>query len=438
LTGDCGGRGDTVPAHCIRFVHGGALKDPVLLGVHFGESLATEALQFRKESIMKLNRIRVLVTGVAALAIGFDAETAFSGSNNPVNIAVEKGTKWLASVQGKDGGWGQDGGETSYVRQGEHLESNGNDVANTAVAAEALLHGGREYREQVQRAVEYILQRVEQSPDEGLAVTNVTGTQIQRKLGPYIDTFLTSKLLAELDGTMGDAQTNARVRRSLQKCVVKIEKNQLKDGSWNVGGGWAPILGTSMASRVFIAQGKGVAVSAMAMAKVDTFTRTDGTHLGSGAGAGSAMSSSAGAAGAGIGGGVGSGAGAMAFKVTDGSAGVNLYSGAQKLEQLSRTDADRAKNKDEIEVITKELSNPKFVAGFGSIGGEEFFSYLNISDSLRRTGGPEWNKWNTEMKAKILSLQNADGTWSGQHCITGRVAVTSAAILLLIADRDGK
>jgi hypothetical protein len=42
------------------------------------------------------------------------------------------------------------------------------------------------------------------------------------------------------------------------------------------------------------------------------------------------------------------------------------------------------------------------------------------------------------MKAKILNLQNADGTWSGQHCITGRVAVTSAAILILLADREQK
>ena len=33
-------------------------------------------------------------------------------------IAVDRGAKWLVSVQGQDGGWGQDGGETSYVRQG--------------------------------------------------------------------------------------------------------------------------------------------------------------------------------------------------------------------------------------------------------------------------------------------------------------------------------
>ena len=232
---------------------------------------------------MRSKRILALVSGVAAIAIGIYAETTGSAdknrsSNDPVSIAVDKGMKWLVSVQGKDGGWGQDGGETSYVRQGEHLESNGNDVANTAVAAEALLHTGNtptrgQYRQPLQRAIGFILEHVERSPAEGLAVTDLTGTQIQRKLGPYIDTFLTSKLLAELDGNMGDAQANARVRRSLEKCVAKVEKGQLKDGSWNIAGGWAPILGTSMASQsLFMADSKGVAVPKAAMQRVEVYT----------------------------------------------------------------------------------------------------------------------------------------------------------------------
>jgi hypothetical protein len=373
---------------------------------------------------MKLNRIRVLVTGVATLAFSFYAEKGFSDNkSDPVAVAVDKGVKWLASVQGKDGGWGQDGGETSYVRQGERLESNGNDVANTAVAAEALLHGGGEYRAQVQRAVDFILTRVEQSPELGLTVTNVTSTQIQRKLGPYIDTFLTSKLLAELDGTMGDERANARVRRGLQKCVAKIEKNQLKDGSWNIAGGWAPILGTSMASRsLFIAEQKGVMVSPTVKYKVDEYS-----HNGASASPGVS---------AGIAGGLASSS-AMTVSV-DAAAGVNLYSSAQQLEQFTRTDGTRLSNKKEINAIQAKLADPKFVAGFGSMGGEEFFSYLNISDSMHRVGGPEWVKWNSEIKAKILKLQNEDGTWSGHHCITGRVAVTSAAVLTLIADREEK
>ena len=405
---------------------------------------------------MKANRMRVFVTGVAAVAIGIYAEKGFSGDNNlpagdPVTIAVQKGVKWLVSVQGKDGGWGQDGGETSYVRQGERLESNGNDVANTAVAVEALLHTGSTptsgpYREAVARGVNFILKHVEDSPAEGLAVTDLSGTQIQRKLGPYIDTFLTSKLLAELDGTMGDSRSNARVRQDLQKCVAKIEKNQLKDGSWNIAGGWAPILGTSMASQsLFIAQQKGATVSRDAIAKVQRYTEVANASpppASMGAGSGGGIGSGTGS---GVGSGVSGGVGGSTYRtiaapatveVSAASAGVSLYQGAQALEQFSRTEEDRKKNAKQIAEINGRLADANFTNGFGSMGGEEFFSYLNISDSLHRTGGAAWDKWNRDITAKILKLQNEDGTWAGHHCITGRVAVTSAAILTMLADRE--
>jgi hypothetical protein len=123
-------------------------------------------------------------------------------------------------------------------------------------------------------------------------------------------------------------------------------------------------------------------------------------------------------------------------KLSAASAGIDLYKNAQELEQLSRTEEDRKKNAKQIDEIRGKLSDPRFIAGFGSVGGEEFFSYLNISDSLKRAGGPEWTKWNREMTAKILKMQNSDGTWAGHHCITGRVAVTTAAILLLAVDRE--
>jgi len=65
---------------------------------------------------MRSIKIRVLVTGAAALAIGICAETSISDKNathDPVSVAVDKGMKWLVSVQGKDGGWGQDGGTSA-------------------------------------------------------------------------------------------------------------------------------------------------------------------------------------------------------------------------------------------------------------------------------------------------------------------------------------
>jgi hypothetical protein len=331
------------------------------------------------------------------------ASVIWAESTDRTEVAVEKGARWLASVQGADGGWGQDGGETSYIRTGEHLESNGNDVANTAVAALALLRAGKQYQPNVERALVFILQRIEASPVDGLQITSVQGTQIQRKLGPYIDTFLTSMLLSKVDGTLKPT-LNARVRKGLERCVAKIERNQQTDGSWNIAGGWAPVLGTSLASRsLFEAKQKGVAVQDRVMKRAEDYT-------------------------------VQSMVNSASPSVSAASAGVGLYQSAQALEQLSRTDADRRKNAKEINAIRDQLKDARFVEGFGSIGGEEFFSYLNVNDGLKRAGGPEWRQWHSQITTKILNLQNNDGTWAGHHCITGRVAVTSAAILNLTND----
>jgi hypothetical protein len=229
-------------------------------------------------------------------------------------------------------------------------------------------------------------------------------------------------LFAQIDGTLSNQTRNARVRRALEKCVAKIENNQKSDGSWNIAGGWAPVLGTSLASRsLFEAQQKGVAVKDGVMAKAESYT----VH---------ALQSEPAppAGGKGVYGGVAGGV--VPSSMVSDAAGVPLYQNAQALEQLSRTEADRKKNAPQIRQIQAQLSDARFVDGFGSIGGEEFFSYLNISDGLKRAGGNEWKTWHSQMTDKILTLQNADGTWAGHHCITGRVAVTSAAILNLTVD----
>lgn len=354
--------------------------------------------------------------------------------------AVAKAVQWLVSVQGNNGGWGQDGGETSFVRVGENLESNGNDVANTAVATLALVAAGQtpnagKHGAAVRQGLEFILRHVEESPEEGLAVTAVTGTQIQRKLGSYIPTFLSARLLAELEGEMEDPKLNQRVRQALQKCVRKIENNQHSDGSWNSSGGWAPILGTSIASRsLAIAKDKKLEVSETVLARVDDYTKQSAKPLAGDKTRGSGVGTGRGAAvglGRGIIGGVYRSAPADAS-----SAGVALYKGAQVLEQLSRSEEDREMNRTEIAAVTGQLANERYVHGYGSFGGEEFFSYLNISDSLHRMRGEEWENWNGKIKPLLIRLQNDEGSWAGHHCITGRVAVTSAAVLTLLVDQQ--
>ena len=375
-------------------------------------------------------RLPAVVMSMALMAGGAAVwaqaqRTAHEPGTAPGNVstAVDKGAQWLASVQGADGGWGQDGGATSSARPGERLESSGNDVANTAVAALALMQAGQ-FQPQVDRALAFVLQRIEASPADGLAITDRQGTQIQRKLGPYIDTFLSSMLMSRMDGRASTPALNARVRQALQKTVAKIEKHQQSDGSWNLAGGWAPVLGTSMASRsLFEAKNRGVAVDTAVLDRATAYTV-------------SAISAPPPAAGRFTVDGVsvaGGGGGGVAGRGE--AAGVPLYQGAQALEQLTRTAADREQNVREIGAIQSQLASTGFVSGYGSMGGEEFFSYLNISDSMKRVGGEAWSKWHADITQKILGLQNSDGTWAGHHCITGRVAMTSAAILNLTVDR---
>jgi hypothetical protein len=303
-----------------------------------------------------------------------------------------------------------------------------------------------QYQEALRKGVKYVLESVEAAKLAGLQVTTRQNTQIQRKLGPYIDTFLSTMLLAELDGRMADEAGQKRVRASLDKCIAKVEKNQQKDGSWNMGNGWAPVIGTSFASRgLYNAQQKGVAVDEACLVKVEAWTNGNFDTK------------------------------TREFKRESG-AGVDLYVAAQSLEQASRPSAYTAKSdaaesartpadslarsagtkasadlppaptaklmmaaeaqKAEIrEAAGARLGAATFVGGFGSMGGEEFVSYLNISDSLLRSDGKEWGDWNTKIKERLAKLQNQDGTWAGHHCITGRVACTSSAVMTLLAER---
>jgi hypothetical protein len=337
----------------------------------------------------------------------------------PVDAVSKRGIDWLVSVQGDDGGWGQDGGHKGDARDGVSMESQGNDVANTALVGLALVRAGAKPTDAtpegraLRRAVEFVLSHVERAPDAGLAITDRTGTQIQRKLGANVDTFLASMLLTQVDGRVGDGALPARVREGMKKCVAKIERHQQADGSWNDGAGWAPVIATSLASNGLAqAKARGVPVSDTALERVSEYTK------------GKVAAAKA-------------PSGTVDFDAMPGGAGVGLYQLGQTVEELSRDEKSRRENASTLEAAATRLADAKTLAGFGSMGGEEFVSYMNLSDSLRRTGGKPFADWNTKIVEHLGRLQNKDGTWAGHHCITGRVACTASAVMTILAERTG-
>lgn len=380
--------------------------------------------------------------GPSAPAQKGEAKFAPAVTPKPLSSQVNKGLAWLLEHQLPNGAWGQ-GEEAAGMGRGmEEMKDKGN-VADTCMAALAVIRAGSTpssgpHANAVKKALGFVLSEIEKSDADGLAVTDIRGTRVQGKIGPYVDTFMSANLLAETKGKIEDPALARRHASALAKVLRKIEKNQRQDGSFE-GQAWAPVLSQAMA-----AKGLNKAAQVGEQVSGEALKRTEGYAQGQ------------------------FDSGKKAFS-GEGGAGVNLYSAAASSGALSdsantraieeqvlreevknaKTDKERrqaeARLKDHDDARTvrnnvqgalvEKLADPSFVSGFGNNGGEEFLSYMLVSESLVTKGGKEWADWDKSMTANLNRVQNPDGSWTGHHCITGRTFVTASALLVLTADR---
>ncbi|MBI2823601.1 MAG: hypothetical protein HYX69_02795 [Planctomycetia bacterium] len=415
----------------------------------------------------------------------------------PISGNTQKGLDYLVAQQDTSGGWGQGGGWRQSANgangriEGENVKDPP-DLGNTCVATLALIRAGNTpqkgpYAKNVARAVAFICQRVERSDKDSLYVTDVRDTQLQVKIGPYVDTFLAGLVMSELKGKMPADGSDKRLLAALDKTVAKIEKNQKGDGTFAGNQAWASVLSQGLCSK-FInrAAQNGVAVSrgffdadfdgsVAELARKDSPAKADlaalaaTTAASAPASAKPAEASGPAAAAAYLPAGRAVGGKAVGGAAPS-DAGVNLYffsanasriadqanttaqlekkakvvldsasaSGDEKQkasDDLRRYETVRVAQQSAVKSVVEQLGQKDFVAGFGNNGGEEFLSYMNISEMLLAKAGPEWEKWDRVATETINRAQNGDGSWSGQHCITGRTFCTSAALLTLLADR---
>jgi hypothetical protein len=354
----------------------------------------------------------------------------------PLNGSTEKGLAWLVEHQQQDGGWAQ--GEEGQAMRGENGQPlDRSNVADTCMAALALVRAGStpaagRHAAPLERAVAFVCSEVEASPADSLSVTSVHGTRVQAKIGTYVDTFAASMLLAEVKGRMEGSALNARVDAALDTVLAKIARHQKQDGGWE-GQGWAPILSQSLG-------GKGINRASQAGVNVDAelLARTEMRF----AGPGDAVPSSAGVA---LYAEAGSAGNAQDFVNTsfvkeralrDKLEGTkDAGEREQVLGQLKKLEEGRAAFDAQQDGLVQRLDDPQFVSGFGSNGGEEFLSYMNISESLVVRADDAWRRWDQSMATNLARVQNEDGSWTGHHCITGRTFCTASALLVLLADR---
>jgi len=366
---------------------------------------------------------------------------------NPKAIPVflDKGLSWLAEAQFENGGWGAGSHSRQDIRDPRAVQI---DPATTAFSAMALTRAGNTlkegpYAQNVSRALMYLLESVEEFPEEGANITAITGTQPQAKLGQNIDVSMCAQFFSRiLPHTKHNAKLEKRVANALDKCLRKIGRGQSSDGSW-AGGGWAPVLQSAMAnSALEMAQAAGRKVDDSVLERSRDYQKSN-IDVASGE------------------------------VKTESAAGVSLYSitsnqratarEARKAEEIIKdakskgllpksapVSADNllvaGHSKKEAEKLAdaytqneagkRLMQDETVLAGFGNNGGEEYLSYMMTSESLVITGGEDWNDWHRKMSQRLEKIQNENGSWTGHHCITGPVFCTAAVVMTLSADRD--
>ncbi|NHN27156.1 hypothetical protein FIA58_015850 [Flavobacterium jejuense] len=363
---------------------------------------------------------------------------------NTYSEKITAGENWIISAQNKDGGWGA-GSHNNQREMNPHAVSS--DPATTAMAAMSLYRCGYtiqsgKHSANLKNALEFLLKEIENNKDQPF-ITQIRGTQIQRKLGENIDTVLTLQFLNQVAETINDKELQTRVEKGIQSCVDKIEKSSDSSGKVK-GAGWAGVLQSSFASSSLeqASKNKNIKVDKEKLdasrnyQKSNYNTETEEVKAEDGAGVVLyAVSSSV----------RGSATEAKEAQeiLEEGKKTGKIEKDAklttENLEKLgvarekaaSYTVADKVYKSAKVKAIQEDVMN-----GFGNNGGEEFLSFLQTGESMVVKKDDDWKKWYDNVAGKLIKIQNQDGSWNGHHCITSPVFCTATSLLILSIEND--
>jgi hypothetical protein len=359
--------------------------------------------------------------------------------------AVNRGLDWMAKAQNQNGGWGAGSHNRQDLRDPHAVQT---DPATTAMVAMALLRTGNtltqgQYAQHLKKALTYLLNATENSPVSSYNITDLTGTQIQTKLGANIDVILTAQFFSNILENLGhDVVLKNRVKKNLNTCVAKIQRAQDRDGSMS-GAGWAGVLQSSFAYNALeSAQTQGAAVDESALAKSREYQKSNYDSktgdVKTDRGAGIVLYSVSGSSRA---------SAKEARKVQeemerakcDGRIPKSAPVNAENLQKIGFAEAEAIQYTTAYEVYNSAKSKAQredVMSGFGSNGGEEFLSYLQTGESMIISKDNDWKNWYDNMSGRLVKIQNNDGSWSGHHCITSPVFCTATCLLILSVNND--
>lgn len=220
-------------------------------------------------------------------------------------------------------------------------------------------------------------------------------TLVQHKIGRNADRFIAALFLSEIIGETGDV--DVEVRATLERLIHDICDAQGRDGTWG-DESWAPVLGTVLGW-------ESLRSSASCGMKVEASVELVGESL---------LKQLR-----------------EKLKAPDGWMH-DFYKSASSIRVLYsmgyRNDPLFKQSLERTLWIANRDSRP-----FKEAGGEEYLAFFLVSECLLQSPGGEGSEWYPRVSRGLMETQNADGSWTGHHCITNRTFCTAAALMTLQA-----
>ncbi|MCB0456126.1 MAG: hypothetical protein R2776_00280 [Flavobacteriaceae bacterium] len=365
-------------------------------------------------------------------------------TNENLSLSVRDGLAWLSDAQLSSGGYGAGSHSAQNIMDPHAVKA---DPATTAMVAQAFLRSGvtlqgDKYSQNLKKAINFLLETVENTPKTAEYITEVRGTQIQTKLGQNIDAVLTAQLLSNLLDRDLQGIDKKRVARCLDICVAKIEAGTDASGR-QTGAGWAGVLQSGLAySALESAEAVGATVDKKVLERSKNYQKgnydSESGNIKTEDGAGVMLYA------------VSNSVRASAKEAREVEEAVNKAKKEGKLEKNASVSVENLRKigyaeNEAMEYTTSynvyqsgkdAAQRDDVLNGFGNNGGEEFLSFLQTGESLAVNQDKDWKKWYNDMSGRILKIQNEDGSWNGHHCITSPVFCTATSLLLLTVEND--
>lgn len=325
---------------------------------------------------------RVALLALVAAALPAQERALYpEGVTAEIDAAIQRGLAFLARTQNRDGSWRSEGGRGEYP------------CAMSGLAGMAMLGSGStptrgKYWRAVRRCCEYLMSQ--QQPNGLIAAMS---EEAQSMYGHGFGTMF----LGEVYGMEEDERRQLDLHRTLSQAVKLISRAQSTAGGWiytpTSGGDEGSVTVTQMQA-LRACRNAGIVVPVETVRKATSYIAKSANADGS------IRYSLAGSSGG-------------RPPITAAAVAV-LYSAGRYEDPMAIKALDYAK---------RTIS----IGGHGH--GHYFYSHLYLAQALYFQGGREWTEYYAAMAKHLLSLQQRDGSWTGDG--VGTTYGTAIALTIL-------